>query len=134
MDRLELLNDNAVKKLERVEDTGFLIRGTNGKELFVTDAILDQMIKERAEQVKADASLVPGTKYTQEQLEAAFNKVKPDSHWKNPISKVIPMPTEEELDCIREAVIHFTGSIITTQNRGDHMHIYAPGYYRTIGA
>jgi hypothetical protein len=45
--------------------------------------------------------------YTQEQLEMAFNKVKPITHWKDPINRIIEA---KDKDIIAAAIIHFTAT------------------------
>ena len=72
------------------------------------------------------------SKYSQEQLLEAFNKVCDKKNWKNPIKAIIE---SKDLDIVREAVIHFTGSIIDEiPMKSNKIRIYADGYYLTIGA
>jgi hypothetical protein len=69
-------------------------------------------------------------KYTQEQLEAAFKLVQNKKHWKNPINATIENPGEEQVACIEEAVIHFTGSIPDVVTlKGGKIRVQAEGYY-----
>jgi hypothetical protein len=49
-------------------------------------------------------------KPTQAQLEAAFKKVQPKTHWKDRIDALID-PADR--DMVHEAVIHFTGTVPT---------------------
>lgn len=90
------------------------------------------------EQVKdLERKLMTTQKYSQDQLKMAFENVQNKEHWKNPIDCVIDNPGDENLECLREAIIHFTGSA-PTFNRilidGGKIHVTAAGYYATIGA
>ena len=49
------------------------------------------------------------TIYSGEELKNAFELVQA-TDWKDPICKVVPM---ENLDCIRAAIIHYTGTVPT---------------------
>lgn len=71
-------------------------------------------------------------KYTQEQLEQAFNLVKDKTNWKNPIKAKVPLDTDIEL--ITEAVIHFTGGSPEIVQRKTHYQVSASGYYLCIGS
>jgi hypothetical protein len=70
-------------------------------------------------------------KFTQEQLEAAFKKVRNKEHWKNPVDAIIDATEDTEL--INEAVIHFTATtaefahIRCGPNKGK-IHVKADGY------
>jgi hypothetical protein len=78
---------------------------------------------------------VKSMEFTREQMLEWFNKVQDDKHWKNPINKVITKPSSEELACLREAVVYYTGSMITvTEMKGNKIRVEADGYYLTIGA
>lgn len=100
--------------------------------------------------VKVEFSQVlfePAQRYEQDQLEAAFNAVHYESatelspHWKESIDAWVPV---EDLDLVREAIIHFTGSVLEEVDdcaglfddlRADGwVHIRAAGYWNTIGA
>jgi hypothetical protein len=72
----------------------------------------------------------------QARLDAAFAKVRPADHWKNPIRATLPKgTTPEQLDEIREAVIHFTGSVPEFEPLADgRVRVEAAGYFATIGA
>lgn len=71
---------------------------------------------------------------TQEELRAAFDSVlRPGQHWKGTIDIYVPISADQKL--IREAVIHFTGSIPKfTQVSAKSLHVEAAGYYAAIGA
>ena len=70
---------------------------------------------------------------TQEALKDAFDSVlRPGQNWKDTIS--ISVPIDSDLALIREAVIHFTGSVPTFTTRGTHIRVHAAGYYAAIGA
>jgi hypothetical protein len=74
-------------------------------------------------------------KFTHEQLKVAFENVQDATDWKNPIDKIIDDPGAENLVCLREAVIYFTGSVPTITKAGEgKVHVKANGYYLTIGA
>jgi hypothetical protein len=80
------------------------------------------------------SALVDG-KYTREQLDAAFNRVKPDGHWKDRIRATVkPMLSEDEKAVVRAAVIFYTGSVpLFIDGKGTTKEL-ADGYYLTIGA
>jgi len=73
--------------------------------------------------------------YTQEQMHQAFENVQDKTNWKNPIDCIIDDPGEENLECLRDAIIHFTGSIarINSVDEGK-VRVQANGYYLAIGA
>ena len=48
--------------------------------------------------------------YTEEQLQAAFNKVKNPDDWKAAIDTVVVDETDEELECIKFAVQFYTST------------------------
>ena len=86
-------------------------------------------------------------RYEQDQLEAAFGAVHfasatdHEDHWKAPIDAWVPV---EDLDLVREAIIHFTGSILEEIEdcaglfddliADGWVHIRAAGYWAVIGA
>lgn len=72
--------------------------------------------------------------YTQEQMKAAFDMVKNPENWKYVIDIVVDYPGIENLNCVREAIIHFTGSFPEIKDVGGKVRIQAAGYYATIGA
>lgn len=80
--------------------------------------------------------------YTQEELLAAFKRVENTRHWKNPISRIVAVEGDEDIELITQAVIHFTGSIpefveVPCRWRDDGKKRYrvtAAGYFATIGA
>ncbi len=64
--------------------------------------------------------------------EAYFALVQDKANWKNPINAFVPSTID--LDAVRDAVVHFTGSVPTfTMTRGGWI-VQADGYYKTIGA
>lgn len=82
-----------------------------------------------------ERKLMTTQRFSQEQLTMAFNNVQNKEHWKNPIDCVIDNPGEENLACLREAIIHFTGSVPSIEKLKDgKIHVTAAGYYATIGA
>jgi chromosome condensin MukBEF MukE localization factor len=73
--------------------------------------------------------------YTQEQLQAAFNKVANSKNWKNRINRIVTVADDSERDLIARAVIHFTGSVADFIELGDNKYrVIADGYYAAIGA
>jgi hypothetical protein len=42
----EFLNENALKELERVEGTGYVVTAQNGNSVFITDEVLMVMLQE----------------------------------------------------------------------------------------
>ena len=74
--------------------------------------------------------------YQQGKQTLNFKKVADPENWKLP-TEYLAVDTAEEADAIREAVIHFTGSVPDIQFK-DHANRYliypATGYYAEIGA
>lgn len=68
--------------------------------------------------------------YSQKQLSVAFDKVKDQQHWKNPINALID---PGDRDIVYEAIIHFTGSIPSIVKSGKQLRVRAHGYYATMG-
>ena len=65
------------------------------------------------------------TIYSGEELKNAFELVQA-TDWKDPICKVVPM---ENLDCIRAAIIHYTGTVPTFASMGNNrVAVEAKGY------
>lgn len=79
----------------------------------------------------SDTQLFGG--FTIDQLKPAFDTVKNKEHWKNPIELILPSDCDQHL--ISSAVIFYTGSVpdFTRQHDG-RWHVYADGYYLTVGA
>jgi hypothetical protein len=74
-------------------------------------------------------------KYTQQQLHAAFDRVCNKNHWKKPINKLVTVKSKDELDVIKEAVIHFTGGVADIEQVGPNKYrVTASGYYNCVGA
>jgi hypothetical protein len=79
----------------------------------------------------------PQPKFSQEDLQMAFNLVKDKEHWKNPIHVEITdklLVTENGLvslkDMVDAAVIHFTGGVATFTSIGNGKYLVdAVGYY-----
>jgi hypothetical protein len=68
----------------------------------------------------------------QSELQAAFTLVADRAHWKNPVSAQV---RNIDVDLIRDAVVHFTGSVPWFRDIGDgSIMVTAAGYYNTIGA
>ncbi len=73
--------------------------------------------------------------YTQEQLQQAFDEIKPKKHWKDRISKTLLVKDAAHQEVLTQACIHFTGSIPQfTQTNGGKTLVTAAGYWATIGA
>lgn len=70
---------------------------------------------------------------TQAQLEAAFNKIKNPSHWKDRIDAVIEA---DDWDHVEKAVIYFTGSVpqVVEKQTDGKLRIKADGYWMAVGA
>ena len=77
------------------------------------------------------AESVMASKYTQEQLEAAFKLVENKAHWKGPINTVVPADTD--LDLIQAAIEHFTGTeadiVPMSGPNFSGFLVQAPGYW-----
>ena len=69
------------------------------------------------------------TKYTHEEMSRAFDNVKDQKHWKNPINSCV---RAEDVEVTMEAIVFFTATEATlgeNLNNGWYK-ISAPGYYR----
>ncbi len=66
-----------------------------------------------------------GIKYEQEELDAAFDKVKNPTHWKDPIEAVID---EADTAIVTAAIIHFTGTVPEFVFEGSQCYVVADGY------
>ena len=62
----------------------------------------------------------------QAELTEAFKLVQPETHWKDPIDKVVPSQTD--LALIAEAVIHFTATVPTFEPVPGGYRVRAAGY------
>jgi hypothetical protein len=71
-------------------------------------------------------------KFTQAQMSQCFDNVKNAENWKDPINKTIANPGMQNLMCLAEAIVHFTGSFahIKLLPNGK-VRVTAPGYYAT---
>ena len=69
--------------------------------------------------------------YSHEQLEAQFNLIKSDLHWKTPIE--LELPPHADLQRIAAAIMYFTGSSGEMIKDGDKTFVVAPGYWATVG-
>lgn len=74
------------------------------------------------------AESATANRYTQEQLDAAFSLVQNKTHWKGPISAVVPIDTD--LNLVQAAIEHFTGTEadIVPINKSALL-VKAPGYW-----
>lgn len=75
----------------------------------------------------------PGETRMQSELAAAFKRVAPKDHWKNPIDVTLDAK-DVDVRLIIDAVVHFTGSVPEFIWRGGFVRIRAAGYFATIGA
>ena len=75
-------------------------------------------------------------RYSHEQMHKAFSMVQNKKHWKLPIKCRIDNPGAKNLDCLAQAIPHFTGGIaqIIENNRTGRVDIRAAGYYTCIGS
>lgn len=65
-------------------------------------------------------------KFTQEQLEAGFKLVQPETHWKDRINAVIEAKDEA---LVYESVIHFTATVPSfSPVKGNKLRVKADGY------
>jgi len=72
-------------------------------------------------------------RYSQEELRGAFNLVCDKTDWKKDIKATVPSDTN--LDLVREAVIHFTGSVpFFIRQKDGNIKVVADGYYLSVGA
>lgn len=88
---------------------------------------VENMLEEMNKQV------VSSRGYTRGQLSDAFDTVKDQTNWKNPIKSTIP---ERDFEIVHEAVAFFTGSTLSVRYRrpDETLDVYASGYYNEIGA
>jgi hypothetical protein len=75
-------------------------------------------------------------KYTEKQLEDAFNLVSNSANWKYPIDISLPNFSAASVDreLIKEAVIFYTGSVPTFTEYENRLVVKADGYYIAVGA
>ena len=70
----------------------------------------------------------------QARMTKAFNKVCDQENWKMPVDAVVEL-TGPEVEEMREAIIHFTGSVPAFAMLADgRCRVTAVGYYTAIGA
>ena len=86
-----------------------------------------------AEPAKAATDKVRGG-YTYQQLDAAWELVRPVGNWKGPIKASVPGSTD--VMAIHAAVEFFTGgeATIVSDEKTGALHVTAPGYYACIGS
>jgi hypothetical protein len=82
---------------------------------------------------------IMGKPVTQGMLESAFARVEPKdgpgTPWKNPIDIVAVISDDYDMELVRAAIEHFTGSKATFTFVGPNKYrVKAAGYYATIGA
>jgi hypothetical protein len=75
-----------------------------------------------------------GSKYTQEELRAAFEKVQHPENWKFGNKNVVIEANEVEI--VGEAVVHFTGGVMEYYLRKSDGKavVKFEGYYTCVGA
>jgi hypothetical protein len=66
-----------------------------------------------------------GVRYTDEQLHAAFEKVKNPTHWKDPIEAVID---DADIAIVEAAIIYFTGTVPEFFHEKGQCYVVADGY------
>lgn len=67
--------------------------------------------------------------FTQGQIDEAFDLVKNEEHWKNPIDTVIPA---EKREIVEKAIPWFTGTdaeFTEIDGQPQNLRVTAPGYY-----
>jgi hypothetical protein len=50
----QLLKDNHLEGIERIADVGFIVEASSGKDLMITDAVLDALIAARRQERKQE--------------------------------------------------------------------------------
>jgi hypothetical protein len=50
----QLLKDNHLESIERIADVGFIVEASSGKDLMITDAVLDALIAARRQERKQE--------------------------------------------------------------------------------
>jgi len=78
-------------------------------------------------------------RFTQSELEEAFNKVAPKDNWKMPVDATAEFSSVRERIALHVAVPFFTGSVPTLEFVTDNgefstYKVKAAGYYEAIGA
>ncbi len=78
-------------------------------------------------------------KYTQEDLQDAFNRVCNKKDWKLPIMTNIDFKGEDDISLLTNAIIHFTGSVpkfyvYELKNGKKRVKVNSVGYYNAVGA
>lgn len=73
--------------------------------------------------------------FTRAELFEAFEMIKPDGNWKNPIEKFIGPVSAHQIQAIHRAIEFYCGGGAKFQHLGPHkIRVTAPGYYALIGA
>lgn len=74
--------------------------------------------------------------YTREELNAAFERVQNEKHWKDRINKVITIEDESEMRLINAAVIFFAGcgADFEKLREPNKYRVTAVGYWEAVGA
>lgn len=76
--------------------------------------------------------------FSQSALKDAFELVENKQNWKLPINAVVSLQLgfeEAQLKLLKEAVIHFTGSVPTFKAvTKTKIRVVAAGYYKAVGA
>ena len=74
--------------------------------------------------------------HSRRELERAFDLVKPNGHWKNPIDAKLPRGTTiETLTLVEDSIDFYCGGNVRVWVSPDGSHVVkAPGYYNQIGA
>lgn len=75
-----------------------------------------------------------GVTRMQSELTKAFDLVANKENWKLPVKAVLLTETSPDIMAIRDAVIHFTGSVPTFTFGKTKVLVKATGYYEAIGA
>ncbi len=80
--------------------------------------------------IPADKIVFQG--WTHGQLTEAFDLVKPAGNWKMPIDACVK--DDVDLQLLDDAVVYFTGGIISTQRTSKGIRVRSDGYYANIGS
>ncbi len=67
--------------------------------------------------------------YTDDQLRAAFKLVQNKTDWKKPVRATVKDCADDQVNMIESAIMHFTGTIPSSERKGKDVKFTAAGYY-----
>lgn len=100
-----------------------------------------ERMAERLDNIEVESMTIPGLMYKRKELSDAFDLVRDETNWKNPIKKIVQFEQEpgktlgDFATLVRDSIIFFTGSTPKVSGMGNYRLLFqADGYYLAIGA